>query len=117
MKVLRTIAVVFGVLIFWILVNLLGRRDANFYVMVIAVIVLPAMYWMRRPLTWPAIVLAAIAFAITLSPIDLKVQQTGKREIGVKPAHYGRYCNPAVAACYGDLVLRNDPRYALVISP
>jgi hypothetical protein len=117
MKVFRTIAVGVGVLICWTLVSLVGRREANFYLMVVAVIGLPALYWMRRPLIWTALVLSTIAFAITLSPIDLKIQQSGKREIGVKPAYYGRYCNSAVAACYGDVVLRNDPRYALVISP
>jgi hypothetical protein len=117
MSVLRTIAIMLGVLVFWIIMSFFGRREANFYLMVVAAIVLPVLYWMRRPLTWPALIFSAVAIAITLSPIDLVVQQTGKSEIAVMPAYFGRGCDRSAAACYGDVLHRNDPRYALVISP
>ena len=116
MKVLRTIAVVVGVHIFWFLVSVLvGRREANFFLMIIASIILPVMHWRHRPLTWTALVLSVIAFAIALSPIDLTVQPGMREIISVKPVSYGLVCKPDTV-CYGCIHWPSDPAYAVVIS-
>jgi hypothetical protein len=56
MSVLRTIAIMLGVLAFWIIISLFGRREASFHLMIVAAIVLPVLYWMRRPLRWPTVI-------------------------------------------------------------
>jgi len=113
----KLIGILRGVLVSWIGLDLFSPRYVYLYLLLIAAIVLPLARWMRWSVRSLALLLSGVALAFALSPIDIIVQSTGRREVALMQVIFGLGCDPGTAACYGCIGWHNAPRYAVVLSP
>jgi hypothetical protein len=113
---LHTVGILATTVAAWLVVASLSQRMALFYVMLAAVSVLTLLRLRNRRVLRPGLAFLAIALGIAVSPVDFLVQSTGRRELVMLPASFGDACDPSATACYGCIVGRNPPRYALVLS-
>ena len=114
-KLAKALGVVAGVLAIFLSISTFSSRYSLYLWFLLAVLFLPLAFWFQSGFVKWCVAFSVVAVSLAISPIDLTIQHSGKRSVGLLPISYGFACEPGTA-CYGCIIPPNPPRKALVLS-
>jgi len=115
------VAIVLAVAVYCAALAAAAGRFSLFYLGVTGLLIPPIAYWGDLRFRRVCLVFAAVAFALSVSPVDYKVRGTGRPRIsllratflGSSPPDDGR--KPEDVVRYGCIVPLNPPRHVVLI--
>jgi hypothetical protein len=115
------VAIVLAVAVYCVALAAAIGRSSLFYLGATGLLIPPIAYWGHLRFRRVCLVFAAAAFALSVSPVDYKIQATGRPRIslvratflGSRPHDGGS--TPEDVARYGCVVPLNAPRHVVLI--
>jgi len=115
MKHFKPILISLVILFLLICLEVFTFRRSLLFVIVISLFALPISYCKKWAFNRLAVIIAALALILALSPIDFAIHNSGKFALDMLPVSFGNAATPGTYS-YGCIIPRYPPRYAIVLS-